>query len=267
MVVWVSGASSGLGLHTAQALQKSGMTVIAGARSFQGTEGEGEEGYRLFLDVTDPMSVEEFCRRAKEKFGPPDALCCCAGVLTLGACEEYSLSELREVMETNFLGQAAMVRRALPLMRAHGGGKIVLFSSINGLLGIPFQGAYVASKHAIEGYAECLRMEVKPYGISVCVVEPGDHKSGAKAYRRRAARMDSASPYYARYTAAVRKIAHDEANGSDPDALGARVAKTLQRKRMPLKLLQASLDQRFAVLLHRLLPARLFSKIISSYYK
>ena len=67
-----------------------------------------------------------------------------------------------------------MNRAVLPLMRERGGGKIVLFSSINGLLGIPFQGAYTASKHAIEGYAECLQLEVKPFGIQVMLVEPGD---------------------------------------------------------------------------------------------
>ncbi|MBQ8081552.1 MAG: SDR family NAD(P)-dependent oxidoreductase [Clostridia bacterium] len=266
MIVWITGASSGLGLHTARQLKLAGLTVVAGARSFEGREGEGEEGYRLPLDVKDEASMDRFVERALSLYGPPDALCCCAGVLTLGACEEYTRREFVDVLETNFLGEALMVSRALPLMRKAGRGKIALFTSINGLLGVPYQGAYTASKHAIEGYAECLRMETAPFGISVCVVEPGDHQSGSQKYRRHARTKDPESPYYADYQKAVSQIAHDEENGSDPDILGKRLARALQRKRLPARLIIGKADQHLAVLLHRLLPARLFSRLLSFYY-
>ena len=266
MVVWVTGASSGLGLHTAAALQKSGMVVVSGARSFKNHEGDSENGYHLPLDVTNDASCAAFCERALALHGAPDALCCCAGVLTLGACEEYTDAELFDVMNTNFFGMVRVIRRVLPLMRAQGHGKIILFSSINGVLGIPFQAAYTASKHAIEGFAEALRMEVKPFGISVCVVEPGDHRGGSNAYRRHAALTDAHSPYAAAYQSTVSKIAHDEQTGSDPDALGLRIAHALQKKRLPCKLLIAAPSQKMAVLLHKLLPARIFSNIIRSYY-
>ncbi len=179
MIVWVSGASSGLGFHTSLQLKNAGFTVVSGARSYRDQEGEAENGYRLYLDVRDEASMDRFAEQAMSLFGPPDVLCCCAGVLTLGACEDYTLQELRDVMETNFFGQAMMIRRALPLMRKNGGGKIVLFSSVNGVLAVPYQGAYTASKHAVEGYAEALRMEASPFKVSVCVVEPGDHRSGS----------------------------------------------------------------------------------------
>ena len=257
--VWVTGASSGLGLHTAQALRDDGWRVIAGARSF-------EDGFmRLKLDVTDEESVDRFCEKAAG-IGMPDALVQCAGMLVLGSCEETSAEEFRRVMDTNFLGMVRMNRAVLPLMRKRGGGKIVLFSSINGLLGIPFQSAYTASKHAIEGYAECLQMEVKPFGIQVMLVEPGDHRSGSEKYRPHAAAMSPDSSYAAEYESGTAVIYHDEQNGSDPDVLGRKIARTLDKKTIPFRKRIASADQHLAVYIHRLLPAKLNASILRKYY-
>ena len=261
--VWVTGASSGLGLHTAAALKEDGWRVIAGARSFE--DGEADGIFRLKLDVTDEESVRRFCGQAG-RIAPPDALVQCAGMLVLGSCEETSVEEFRRVMDTNYLGMVRMNRAVLPLMRQRGGGKIVLFSSINGLLGIPFQSAYTASKHAIEGYAECLAMEVSPFGIQVMLVEPGDHRSGSDKYRPHASAMTDASPYAEEYASSVAVIAHDEHNGSDPDILGQKIARTLDRKRIPFRRRIASPDQHLAVYVHRLLPAKLNAAILRSYY-
>ena len=265
-VVWITGASSGLGLHTAQALAKNGFTVVAGARSFgKGKSAEGCEC--LPLDVTSEESIRAFKDRALALHGAPDILVNCAGMLILGACECYALNELRQVMETNFFGQAAMISAALPLMREKGRGRIVNFSSINGLLGIPFEGAYTASKHAVEGYSECLALEVKPFGIEVMLVEPGDHRSGSRAYRRHSQGITDDSPYKAAFDVGTGVIAHDEENGSDPDRLGEKIAKALKKRRLPRRLRVAMADQHLAVILHDLLPAPLFDRIIGDYYK
>ncbi len=262
--VWITGASSGLGLHTAAALRRDGWKVIAGARSFR--EEEGADGIvRLPLDVTDGESVRAFCRRAAEE-GLPDALVQCAGMLVLGSCEETETEEFRRVMDTNFLGMVRMNRQVLPLMRQRGGGKIVMFSSINGLLGIPFQGAYTASKHAIEGYAECLSLEGQPFGIQVMLVEPGDHRSGSDKYRPHAAAMTEKSPYAAAYKSATDRIHRDETGGSDPDRLGRIVARTLDRKRIPLRKRVASAEQHLAVWVHRFLGARVNRWVLRLYY-
>ena len=264
-VVWITGASSGMGLHTAQALARNGFTVVAGARSFG--KGKTVEGcHCLPLDVTSRESIDAFAAEALKAFGPPDILVNCAGMLILGACESYALDELRQVMETNFFSQAAMISKALPYMREKGKGRIVNFSSINGLLGIPFEGAYTASKHAIEGYSECLSYEVKPFGIEIMLVEPGDHRSGSSAYRRHSQGMTDDSPYKVAFDTGTAQIAHDEANGSDPDKLGEKIAKALKRKRLPRRLRVAKPDQHLAVVLHDLLPNRLFEKIIGPYY-
>jgi NAD(P)-dependent dehydrogenase (short-subunit alcohol dehydrogenase family) len=261
--VWVTGASSGLGLHTAMALRDDGGRVIAGARSF--SEGEKDGMLCLPLDVTDEESVRLFCRKAAET-APPDALVQCAGMLVLGSCEETETGEFRRVMDTNLLGMVRMNREVLPVMREWGGGKIVLFSSINGLMGIPFQGAYTASKHAIEGYAECLKLEVKPFGIQVMLVEPGDHRSGSDKYRPHAAAMTERSPYADAYESATAQIHHDETNGSDPDVLGRKIARILDRKHIPFRKRIASPDQHLAVYVHKLLPAGLNAAILRKYY-
>ena len=261
--VWVTGASSGLGLHTAMQLQKDGWRVIAGARSFE--EGEKDGMYRLKLDVTDEDSIRRFCEKAAE-IALPDALVQCAGMLVLGSCEETGTEEFRRVIDTNYLGMVRVNRTVLPLMRKQGHGKIVLFSSINGLMGIPFQSAYTASKHAIEGYAECLALEVKPFGIQVMLVEPGDHRSGSDKYRPHAAAMTERSPYAEAYASATARIRHDETNGSDPDALGRKIAKILDRKRIPLRRRIASLDQHAAVYVHRFLGSRVNAAVLRKYY-
>lgn len=262
MTVWVTGASSGLGLYTAQALRDAGHTVIAGARSFE--PGEAEGIHRLKLDVTSDESVAAFVQAALALSPRVDALVQCAGIIALGPCEELGADEYRRIMETNFLGMVRMNRYVLPLMRENGGGKIVLFSSINGLLGIPFQSAYVASKHAIEGYAECLQLEVRRHGIQVCLVEPGDHRGGSENYRQKV--IGAQSPYAKDFEHGTAVIRRDEHNGCDPARLGRKVAVALQRRRMPFRLRVASADQHLAVWLHKLLPARLNEQVLRIYY-
>ena len=266
MIVYLAGASSGLGLHTARQLQKAGMTVVAGARSFAGQEGMCDGIYRLSLDVREPASVKRFVETAVKSVGSPDVLICAQGLLNLCAAAEYTDRELNDILDTNFLGSVRLIREVMPWLRKKEQGKIILFSSINGLLGIPFQGGYTASKHAIEGYAECLRMETRSEGISVCLVTPGDHQSGQRKYRRHGATEDHSSPYYQKYIKAVRQIEHDEDNGSDPDILGKKIAKALQKRHLPERLLIAKPDQKLAVFLHKILPVRWFSAIISAYY-
>ena len=262
---WVTGASSGLGLHTAMALLDDGWQVIAGARSFSREKSNQDGIIRLGLDVTSEESVREFCRKAAE-IALPDAVVQCAGFLVLGSCEETATEEFRRVIDTNYLGMVRMNREVLPLMRKRGGGKIVLFSSINGLMGIPFQSAYTASKHAIEGYAECLMLETAPFGIQVMLVEPGDHRSGSEKYRPHAAAMSDGSPYTEAYASATAQIHYDETNGSDPDQLGRKIAKLLDRKRIPFRKRIASTDQHLAVYIHRFLGARINAAVLRRYY-
>ncbi len=278
--VWLLGASSGLGLQTAKAFAGAGWLVVAGARSFadpqktlerQETEGtqeteETQDIYTLPLDVTMEESCQGFVTKALAISPRVDVLCYAAGLLVLGACEETSAAEYQRVMDANFLGMTRMVGKALPLMRRQGHGKLILFSSLNGVVGVPFQSAYTASKHAIEGYAQCLAMEVRPFGVQVCLVQPGDHQSGSQAYRLQANQTTENSPYAQEYASACHTIHRDESGGLPAEALGRRVEREAGKKRMRPRLRVARLDQRAACWLHTLLPARLFFAAMRAYY-
>ncbi len=272
--VWVVGASSGLGCATAEAFAQAGWRVVAGARSFapeaQAKPGQdwqsGSRLHLLALDVTEEKSCEDFRQEALQISPRVDVLCYAAGLLVLGSCEETSPAEYRRVMDTNFLGMVRMVQKALPTMRAQGKGKVVLFSSMNGLVATPFQSAYVASKHAIQGYAQCLAMEGKPFHIQVSVVEPGDHQGGSQRYRPRAENGREASPYKAEYESACAVIHGDEAKGLSPQRLGQKVVRHASRRKMRSPLRVAKLDQRAAVWLKTLLPSGFFISLMRAYY-
>lgn len=265
--LWITGASSGLGLTVAQAFARGGWRVIAGARSFEDNSTDSDGIVRFKLDVTSEASCEGFVEKALQISPAVDVLVCAAAILNLGSCELTSRNEYARVMETNFLGLVKMVSLTMPVMRQQKCGKIFLFSSINGLLGIPFQSAYTASKHAIEGYAECLSMEAKAYGIQVCLIEPGDHRGGSNHTRLHASCEGESSPYHTAYENACRVIEHDESNGLYPDKLGQKVFKTAQKRKMCFRLRIAKPDQHLAVYLHKFLPEKLNGAILRSYYK
>lgn len=262
--LWITGASGGLVKATAEAFHRAGWTVIAGARSF--TDTAEDRFHRLHLDVTDEASCRRFAEAAQGISPRVDVLICGAAILVLGSCELTSAEEYRRVLDANFLGTVRMVSLALPLMRQQGDGRILLFSSINGLLGIPFQSAYTASKHALEGYAECLSMETAPFGVQVCLIEPGDHRGGSDHTRLHAAAEDDASPYRQAFSGATATIHRDETGGLAPERLARKVLRHATRRRMRLRLRIAKPDQHLAVWLHKLLPARLNSLILRRYY-
>lgn len=265
-VAWLTGASSGLGKATAEALASAGWQVVAGARSFAEANPAQEGGItRLPLDVTSQASVDAFIASALALSGTPEALVCAAGILLLGPAAQYTDEQLLSVLDVNLLGFLRLARGVLPLMISAGGGKVVAFSSINGLMATPYQGAYVAAKHALEGFCECLRMENHDKGIQVMLVEPGDHQGGAAKYRARSQQVGPAYRESLDRVCAV--IARDEAQGLSPARLGRKVARALGKKHLPLRLRVAAFSQRAAVVLHDILPGRLFLFLLSKYYK
>lgn len=268
-VALVAGASSGLGRAVAERLALEGFTTYAGARSFADSSKEPPKGCKpLALDVTDDASVKAAVELIIAAEGRIDVLVNCAAQLMLGSCEETSEAELSRILSTNVLGMARMTQAVLPIMRAQRGGKIIQFSSLNGRFAVPFQGAYTASKHAIEGWSEALAIETISFGISVTLVEPGDCRSGSDAYRlHAAAAREDTSPYHSAYISATGKIHHDETNGMPPGRVAKAVARVARKRRPPARVVVARPDQRAALLLHSLLPGRLFYRIIHWYYR
>lgn len=181
-VVLVTGASTGLGRQIAARLAASDCRVFGTSRSPQADTLDSFE--MLPLDVTDEASARACVQSVIERAGRLDALVNNAGVELLGGVEDISIDEAKWIFETNFFGALRMTQAALPHMRAQKSGVIVNISSLAGLGGAPFQGMYVASKHALEGLTESLLYEVKPFGIRVALVEPGFFRSEIGSRKR-----------------------------------------------------------------------------------
>lgn len=178
--ILVTGASRGIGLATALAFARAGHKVAAAMRNpaaapelARAAAAERLAVSVFTMDVDDDASVKEAVQRVEGALGPIEVLVNNAGVERTGSVEEMPVSAFREVMETNYFGAIRCIQAVLPAMRARRSGCIVNVTSISGRLASSPMGAYAASKFALEAVSECLAQEVKPYGIRVCVVEPG----------------------------------------------------------------------------------------------
>src|SRR5512133_1136305 len=160
----VTGASSGIGAACARRLESAGWRVFSGVRA----AGDAAAGTEVLLDVT---SVEQI-RAATKEIGQLDALVNNAGIAIAMPLEFLPLDELRRQLEVNVIGQVAVTQAFLPHLR-RSRGRIVFVGSIAGKSALPFLGAYAASKHALEAIADTLRIELRPFGIEVAIVEPG----------------------------------------------------------------------------------------------
>jgi short-subunit dehydrogenase len=150
-----------------------------------------------------------------------------------------------------------VVQQVLPAMRAQGGGRIVLMSSIGGVIGIPFQAFYSASKFALEGFGEALAYEVAPFGVQVTIVEPGNVRTDFTASRRMAEAAGDPA-YHAALTKAVGVMAKDEANGVPAADVAAVVRRVLESPRPPRRVSAGKAGERVGLLAKRLLPFRAF---------
>ncbi len=174
--VLVTGASRGIGLAIATLLARQGCTVFGTSRNPQSST---LNNFNLLpLDVREQASVEQCVNTVINRAGHIDVLINNAGQSLSGAVEDASAEDARQLFETNFFGVIRMTNAILPHMRQAGSGHIINISSLAGLIGVPYLGIYAASKHALEGYSESLRYELKPFGIHVSLIEPGDIQTG-----------------------------------------------------------------------------------------
>ena len=170
-VVLITGAGFGIGQATAELLNSHGYRVFGTSRD---PMRHGERAFPLLqMDVHSDESVSNCVEHILAQAGRIDVLINNAGTGIAGAAEETQLSEARTVFETNFFGMVRITNAVLPIMRRQRSGKIITMSSAGGFVGFPFRALYIASKFALEGYNESLRYEVRPFGVSVSLVEPG----------------------------------------------------------------------------------------------
>ena len=261
-VVLVTGASSGIGECCASLLAQKGYRVYGASRSAV----SASPVLPLKMDVTQDDSVRQAVDSVLQREGRLDVLVNNAGMGIAGSLEDTSPEEARGQFEVNLFGVLRMCHAVLPGMRLQGAGYIVNIGSIGGLIAIPYQGLYSASKFALEGLTECLRMEVKSFGIRVVLIEPGDHRTGFTKHRRMTEASSSNPAYRASFERAIEQMAADEQAGPLPDNIARLVHRVIQTRNPRLRYTTGTLAQRAAVWLKRLAPNALLEKIVSAYY-
>ncbi len=232
-VALVTGASSGIGAAIAAALLKKGFTVYAAARRLDRMADLERAGARLLpLDLTVEESITSAVTRIASETGRIDALINNAGYGAYGALEDVSIAEARRQFEVNVFGLGRLVQLCLPMMRAQKAGRIVNITSIGGKIHEPMGSWYHATKFAVEGLSDCLRMELADFGIDVVVIEPGAIKTEWSGIARESLLETSGTGPYAglaRQAAALLTMA-DEGNAAPPEVVARAVSSALSAR-------------------------------------
>lgn len=262
-VALITGCSSGFGLLTAVELARRGFRVFATMRDLsrasrldQELQRAGATAAKLQLDVTDSDNVASTVDQVTREAGAVDVLVNNAGFGIAGAVEDLTLDELRDQFETNFFGMVALTKQVLPSMRERRRGHIINVSSINGRLALPLLSAYCASKYAVEGFSEAMRLELRPYNVFVSLIEPGTFSTDifGRNARMAARSRHLDSPYYdVTERAEAVTLEYVRRSSADPAAVARRIAQVAITRRPALRYIVGS-DARAMSAACRLLP-------------
>ena len=273
-VVIVTGASSGIGRACAIYLAQRGFRVFGTTRRDPDSvcsdlrhsiEAEHQLDI-LLMDVDDDTSVVQAVDRIVAEAGRIDAVVNSAGFGLAGAIEETSDEEARAIVETNLLGILRVCRAVIPTMRGQGSGMILNISSIGGRIGLPFQGFYSATKFALEGLTEALRMELHPFGIHAVLIEPGDFCTGFTDSRRPVEMSGSSDTYRTAQEHVLSIVEKDERGGASPDAIARLVLRILSKHSPRVRYTVGPVSQKLAAGLKNVLPSKWFEWALSRYY-
>jgi NAD(P)-dependent dehydrogenase (short-subunit alcohol dehydrogenase family) len=276
--VLITGASTGIGRATALHLDRIGWRVFAGVRRDADAEALREEGSErltpLMLDVTDAGQIAAAAARIDEELGEAglDGLVNNAGIGVMGPLETIPLDDFRHQIEVNLTGQVAVTQAMLALIR-RATGRVVFVSSAGGRMAVPFGGPYHAAKFGLEGVADSLRQELRPWRIEVSVIEPGSidtpiWERSVRSYEEMAARAPAAQEeLYGKRLAGLRAGAErTAARGISPQKVAAAIADALTARR-PRTRRRVGLDAQGQVLLRRLLPDRLLDRLVAAFLR
>ncbi len=210
------------------------------------------------MDVDDEASVNAAVAAILQRTGGLEAVVNNAGFAVAGAVEDTSIEEAKAQLETNFFGVLRVCRAVLPVMRRQRRGTIVNISSLAGVFGLPFAGLYSASKFALEGMTESLRLETKRLGVRVVLVEPGDFRTAITQRRRLAAASATNDAYREAFAKSQAQQVHDETNAPTPEPIARLVERILNHPNPKLHYPVGMFGQRIVVPLKRYLPQRAF---------
>ncbi len=254
----ITGASSGIGRACATHLAARGIRVY-------GTSRNPPTFTMLQVDVTDDQSVQSAIAAILQREGHLDIVVNNAGIAIAGPLELTSMEEAKRQLDVNLFGAFRVCRAVLPVMRRQGGGYIVNVGSIGGLIALPYQPLYSAAKFALEGLTESLRLEVRPCGIRVVIIEPGDTKTEI-THNRTLAEAALNQDVYHSFAAALKRTADDEQYGPEPDGVARLLWRIVNTPNPRLRYTVGPAIQRAAVWMKRLLPYAVMEYGMRRYY-
>lgn len=266
-VILITGASSGIGYQTAQLLAQQGHKVYGAARRLGKMSDLAKDGViPISLDIIDESSIKNCVDSIITAEGRIDVLINNAGYGSYGAVEDVPLEEARKQFDVNLFGLARLTQMVLPTMRAQRSGKIINTSSMGGRVTTLFGAWYHATKYALEGFSDCLRMEVSKYGIEVVLIEPGGIKTDwglIAAEHLLETSKGGAYEELATKTAKNMKKQYSSNMLSKPDLIAKTIVKAVQKKRPKTRYL-IGFGAKPIVFLKTILPDRVYDKLMQN---
>lgn len=263
-VVFITGASSGIGKAIGEYLLKKNYVVYGTSRNPQIVSNSYFP--LIQLDVRDEKSIKNAILELIQKEGKIDILINNAGVGITGAIEEIPSSEIRNNFETNFFGPIQVIKAVLPYMREQRYGLILNITSIAGYMGLPYRGIYSASKGALELATEALRMEVKQFGIQLANIAPGDFATNIASGRYHAP-LIKGSAYEKVYKMVLDTMNEHVDSGSNPQDMAQAIHRIIETKNPKIHYKVGAFMQKFSIVLKRILPDKLYEKMLMNHYK
>jgi NAD(P)-dependent dehydrogenase (short-subunit alcohol dehydrogenase family) len=263
-VVLITGGSSGIGKSIGTFLSQKGFTVYGTSRN---PEKVSNAVFPLIaLDVRDVASIQSAVAKVIQETGRLDIVINNAGVGITGPLEEIPTEEIKNNFETNFFGPIEVMKAALPQMRAQQSGLIINITSIAGYMGLPYRSVYSASKGALELITEALRMEVKSFGIQITNVAPGDFATNIAAGRFHAPVVQG-SAYEKVYAGVLKTMDEHVDSGSNPNEMAEAIYQIIQNPHPRIHYKVGVFMQKFSIVLKRILPDKVYEKILMNHYK
>lgn len=268
-VILISGASSGFGYVTAKYLAQNGYCVFGTSRTPEKVILPNKEKWPgsleiIKMDVNYTNSIREGIKKIIERTGKLDVMVNNAGYSLAGSIEDTSLKEAKDQFNTNFFGVHEVCRQVIPIMRNQQSGYIINISSLAGLVGLPFQALYSASKYAIEGYTEALRIEVKTFGIKVSLIEPGDFCTSFTEHRHITRSSQSNPVYQNRFKEILKAVEEAERKGDSPEKIAKLVERIINTESPRLRY-RVGPGSTLIGLKH-FIPERIVENIMTRYY-
>ncbi len=265
MVIFITGGTSGIGKAIAELLYEEGHRIFVAGRRVEDKFSETAISF-LKMDVTNDESVAQGINKLIEQTGRIDVLIQCAGQGAIGPIEEFPCENVAEVFNLNLLGILRVNQAVIPFMRKQNSGKIIQISSLAAEAGLPFQGIYCASKAALDIFNESMRMEIRPFGIQSCVIQPGDFKTDVSLHRKIPAPAKN-SPYKQHMEDIVNTATEKVQTAADPVKVARKVSKIVKKSNLKPKYRVGSFTELIMPKVKQIVPAKWFERMLLRYYK